>query len=496
MKIYKKISLIMVFVMMFTSVTLLTGCTASQTKPDGVYIMSIEKSSSSDENEYSIIYSDGTISKITLRDGRDGTNGTNGKDGKDGTNGIDGKDGKDLSIQDIYSEYKNQYPDSQITFAEFLETYLSYSDEKNILATNSALRSVLKVYSEYYVTQRTFFGETKGVSMSAGTAVIYKITDEYTYLLSNYHVVYESAANSDNGGKIARRIVGYVYGTNGGPVSTGTKDGDYDVYNFSEGGLNIEFVGGAITYDLSLLRVKTEDLKKVNPNAAEVKFASEYHTGQTAIAIGNPENEGISATQGIISVDSENIVLSIDGTQRAYRSIRIDTPLYSGNSGGGLFNLDGELIGITNAGDGDDQNVNYAIPLSIVKNVAENLMRNCVNTDETSVKKPLLGVTVESKNARYVYDSASGLGYVKEDIVVTDISDNSIAKKLGFTAGDIIEEIVINGTSHVVNRSYEIGDLLLTIKSGDTISVKCLRGQEKISTNSYTFISSDLKSVD
>ena len=498
MKINKKISFLLVFVLVFTSMFMLTGCN-NNTSPSGTYIMSIEKTSTGNENEYVIIYSDGSISNITLRDGVDGTNGTNGTNGKNGRDGKDGENGKDLTIQDIYNEYMIQYPDSEITFSEFLDQYLSYgddSDEKGILATNSALRSVVKVYTEYYVSQYNFWGmETKGVSMSAGSAVIYKITDDYTYLITNYHVVYNASSNEDNGGKIARKIIGYLYGVNGGPMTTTEKNGDYDVYEYSEGGLEMEFVGGAVTYDLAVIKVKTSDLLARNADVQEITFAKEYHTGQAAIAIGNPENEGISSTQGIISVDSENIVLSIDGTQRSYRSIRIDTPLYSGNSGGGLFNLSGELIGITNAGDGDDQNVNYAIPLDIVKNVVENIMYYCNNSDNTSPKKPLLGVTVESKNARYVYDSKSGYGHVKEDIVVTEMYENSISSKLGLLADDVIEAIVINGEEYAIERSYEIGDLLLTIRQGDVIAIKCTRDGQLVTSSIYTFVEADLNDV-
>ena len=105
-------------------------------------------------------------------------------------------------------------------------------------------------------------------------------------------------------------------------------------------------MGGTITYDIAVLRAKTSDVLARNEDAQPVKLADEYHVGETAIAIGNPEGDGLSVTQGVISTESEYITLSIDDTPRSYRSIRIDTALYSGNSGGGLFNKSGELIRI------------------------------------------------------------------------------------------------------------------------------------------------------
>ncbi len=147
-------------------------------------------------------------------------------------------------------------------------------------------------------------------------------------------------------------------------------------------------MGGTITCDLAVIRAKTQDVFNINPNVTEITFADSYTVGETAIAIGNSENEGISVTKGIVSVDNEYINYAIDNNIRSYRSMRIDTAIYGGNSGGGLFNKKGELIGITNAGDGTDQNINYAIPLNIVRPVIENIMFN------KTLKTLALGVEV------------------------------------------------------------------------------------------------------
>ena len=125
-------------------------------------------------------------------------------------------------------------------------------------------------------------------------------------------------------------------------------------------------MGGSANSDIALLKANLSDIKAVNDQIKPITFAQGYSVGETVFAIGNAEGEGISATKGIISVDSEEILMEVDGTQRTHRAMRIDAAIYHGNSGGGLFNRNGELVGITNGGDGDDQNINYAIPLSIV----------------------------------------------------------------------------------------------------------------------------------
>ena len=110
---------------------------------------------------------------------------------------------------------------------------------------------------------------------------------------------------------------------------------EYMNYKYDEYAIPASYVGGSVTYDLAVVKASKEDVFNVNPYVLPVEFASSYSVGETAIAIGNSEGEGISVTQGVVSVDSEYINLEID-KKRSYRSIRIDTAIYSGNSGGGI----------------------------------------------------------------------------------------------------------------------------------------------------------------
>ena len=220
--------------------------------------------------------------------------------------------------------------------------------------------------------------------------------------MTNYHVIYDSKADADlNGGMTARQVYCYLYGSEDTPVQkeTGRTDSNgnpiYEtdengciVYDYGDYGVKCDIVGGSIEKDLAVLRAKTSELKNINPDIKAVTLAEDYYVGETAIAIGNPENEGISVTKGVVSVDNEYITLSIDGTKRAYRSIRMDTALYGGNSGGGLFNAEGKLIGICNAGDSTDQNINYAIPLDIVKGTVGNILYYLTTTAKRNRLSP------------------------------------------------------------------------------------------------------------
>ena len=220
--------------------------------------------------------------------------------------------------------------------------------------------------------------------------------------------------------------------------------------------------------------------------------------GETAIAIGNPEGNGLSVTKGIISTENELISLNIDGTSRTYRSLRIDTPLYSGNSGGGLFNSSGELIGITNAGNTEDQNINYAIPLEIVTGTVDNIIcyANDGDNQTNGAYTVKFGITVSSSGSKYVYDSDKGYGEITENVNVESVTTDTIAAGLGLQNGDVIKKIEVNGTEKEINRTFTLGDVALTLRSGDKIRFVLERDGETVTTSIYTISSSDLVQVE
>lgn len=440
-------------------------------------ITSIEKTGSSGLTDtYTITYSDGSTYNFYVE---------NGKNGKDATS---------PTIQEIYNQYVALY--GEISFADFLQIYLKTDKVDNSAVINKCLQSCLKIYTEFAVTSTSgwpYQTTTKAIAISCGSGVVYQIDNDYTYVLTNYHVVYNASANADNGGNIARSIHGYLYGSDGTPTETSNTSDGYKVYDYGNYGIEFAYVGGSVEYDIAILKAKTSDVVAINENVKQIALADSYCVGQTAIAIGNPENEGISATEGIVSVDNEFINLNIDGTTRSYRSIRIDTAIYEGSSGGGLFNSRGELIGLTNAGDNDDQNVNYAIPLDIVKNVVNNIMLYYDGTNPSTVKKPKFGVTVNTSNSKYVYDQTTGYGYIKETVSIDSVTSGSIFATLGLQAGDVLVSIFLNGNEITLNRYYEIDNVLLQLRANDTVSVKYKRAGATAQTDAYTIVSTDIK---
>ncbi len=454
----------------------LSACSGS----DARGILSIEKTSTNGlVDTYTIYYTDGTNTTFEIKNGTDGQNGENGKNGEN------------VTIEEVYEQYKKEY--GEISYADFLSLYMTFENNDYTVIGN-CLRSSAKVYaeftevSEYYDRYSRQWITEEYAALSIGSSVIYRIDEDYTYFLTNYHVIYDGNSTT----KTPEQIHVYVYGSEDDPTAVSTTEYDYGNYAIA-----CEFIGGSVSYDVAVLKAKTSDVFGVNDNVQAVEFAENYYVGQTAIAIGNPDDAGISVTKGIVSVDNDYIMLNIDGTTREYRSIRMDTALYSGNSGGGLFNEKGQLIGLNNAGNGTEQNINYAIPLSIVKGVAENVSYYYKDgNDETNgVYKTTVGISVSTEKSKYVYDETVGYGEIKEDIIVANVESGSIAENIGLQADDRIVSMKIGDTVYELNRSFDIADGLLLLTVGKSVSFVYERLGEEYITESYTLKSSDIKSV-
>ncbi|MGN1078486.1 MAG: S1C family serine protease [Candidatus Gallimonas sp.] len=474
--------------LLLTPIMALTLATAAGCSlfDDDPYVTSVEQKAGEDGNVIVFHYSDGSKESVFLPY-------TGGS--------------ADVSAEDLYLTFldKTGKTSEEYSYAQFLEDYLDLTvtaEATQTVAKN--LQSVVKIYSEWVVSSGSGAWSSSNTSVSAGSGVIYKMneSDGYTYMITNYHVVNNSSAdtNKNGGSTIARKIYCYLYGSESFVAATSSKDENgYTKYNYGEYAIACEFVGGSASSDIALIRAKTSDMKAINPSYSEIKFAEGYSVGETAIAIGNPNSEGISVTRGVVSVDSEYITLSgVDGTARSYRVMRIDTSIYAGSSGGGLFNLEGELIGITNAGSSSDadQNVNYALPVSGVKAIVENLYEYCAGTSETRAYKIMLGVTDKTENSRYVYDAGTGTGRIVEDVVLDIVNIGSIAEKLGLFTGDRILSVTVNGTVYKIEREHEMRELLLTVRAGDALSLSYQRNGETKESAAYTVKTSDLVAVE
>lgn len=463
----KNILLAAIMAVVLAAALAFAGCGSTTPVVTGVYAT---------DNGYIVYYSDGTMS--TLAGG-----------------------GSEITIDELYERYKEEYGD--ISYDEFLQKYLTVDvGADNASVINGLLRSSVVVNAEFAVSEQGIFGSVRpDVRISMGSGVIYRMDDDYTYIITNYHVVYNSAANSDNGNNgIARSIHVYLYGSEDTPTLTTRYDAQgYPIYEYGSSALACEYVGGSATADLVLLRVSTEELRRINAGAVAVQFAEGYHVGETAIVIGNSEGQGISVSEGIVSVDREMVRLSdVDGVGRDYMLMRVDAAAYEGNSGGGVFDAEGKLIGILNSGSREAQLINNAIPVETVAGVAENIYYYATDGDDSTegVYKAALGVTVQYDNSRYEYDASTGYGSIRETITVQGVTGGSLADEMGLQSGDVLQSITIDGKTYSIDRQYDLSDALYRLQPGESCSLTYLRDGKVCESSAVRAEAGDCSAID
>jgi len=351
------------------------------------------------------------------------------------------------------------------------EINITSTADKNLLAASKALLSSVSVRCTFEEYQYSWTGSQTGTTETgaAGSGVIYKLDKNSgdAYIITNYHVVYNANSTAQNG--ISKNIYVYLYG-----MEMATSENT----NYA---IPAEYVGGSMSYDIAVLKV-TDSTVLMESNAMAVSVADSDRVTilDTAIAIGNPGDGGISATVGNINVDSEQIYVQFEtsgGTQPVQlRVMRTDAAVNSGNSGGGLFNDKGELIGIVNAKDADQtvDNIGYAIPSNVAKAIAENV----IHYSDGTVKRCMLGITVGVKSYSTKYDLETGKIYKLEEVVVTELTSGAAAKGI-LEVGDVINSITVDGVKHEVSRIHHVVDSMLYARVGSSVVINVTRGGVK-----------------
>ena len=224
--------------------------------------------------------------------------------------------------------------------------------------------------------------------------------------------------------------------------------------------------------DIAVLKIDAEGLTPV-----VLGDSDNLNVGDSVVAIGNPLGElTFSLTSGAVSALNREITLSNSVTMNL---IQTDCAINSGNSGGALFNLYGEVIGITNAkysGSGSGasiDNIGFAIPINHVRGIVESIIENGY------VAKPYIGVIVSD-----VSEETMGYG-LPAGAAVKAVSEDSPAEKAGLQVNDIITAVNgkeisgRTGLSEAVSAA-SVGDTLtLTVyRQGNTISVDVTVGEQ------------------
>ena len=302
-------------------------------------------------------------------------------------------------------------------------------------AAGRTVHSPAEVYAQN-VNSTVAIGVSATVNMfgydtvSAGAGSGFILTED-GYILTNFHVV-------DGADKISVKMY----------------DGDsYDA----------ELIGYDDTNDIAVLKIDASGLTPVTFGDSDAVVV-----GEDVVAIGNPLGElNFSLTKGVVSALDRD--LSLSGNMRL-KLIQTDCAINSGNSGGALFNMYGEVIGITNAkisgyGFGASiENIAFAIPVNTVVDIVEQIMT------KGEISTPYIGITVNDvdENLR-AYGVPAGAN-------VYGVNEDSPAEKAGLQKNDV----VVEANGEAIKGSDDLVKLIRACAAGDEVELTVYRQGENV----------------
>lgn len=260
------------------------------------------------------------------------------------------------------------------------------------------------------------------------------------YILTNYHVIEDSSS-----------------------ITVSMYDGSsYDA----------ALIGYDESNDIAVLKIEAENLTPV-----VLGDSDQMNVGDSVVAIGNPLGElTFSLTSGTISALDREITLSGGITMDLMQT---DCAINSGNSGGALFNMYGEVIGVTNAkyssssaSEASIDNIGFAIPINSVRSIVESII------EKGYIAKPYIGISVlDVSEENQLYGVPAG-------VAIQSVSEGSPAEEAGLQAGDIItavngQEMDSNALVEHVKQSQVGDELTLSIyRQGETMEVVLTVGEQ------------------
>ncbi len=215
-----------------------------------------------------------------------------------------------------------------------------------------------------------------------------------------------------------------------------------------------EVIGKDKLSELALLKIEANGLPYV-----EWGNSDEIEVGDWVLAIGNPLGFDNTVTAGIISGLGRSVF-----PNTAYgQFLQTDAAINFGNSGGPLFNLDSEVIGINTAIVAGGQNIGFAIPSNLARNVIDQLKKY------GKVERGWFGVGIQDVSNELA--ESFGLPKGMKGVVLTSIGENSPAKKAGLQQGDVI--VKFNGKK--LERVNDLQQKVAETAPGTTVSVEIFR---------------------
>ena len=308
---------------------------------------------------------------------------------------------------------------------------------------DKVMPSIVSITSMSVQEVQSFFGGTyEQTSEGAGTGIIIGKNDTELLIVTNNHVV------------------------EGSDTLTVT-------FN-DQSSVEANIKGTDAAYDVAVIAVALDQISDDTMNEISVATlgdSTNLKIGEPAIAIGNALGYGQSVTTGVISALDRSVSTTDTQTGETQESgaklIQTDAAINPGNSGGALVNVNGEVIGINSAKlTGESvEGIGYAIPISDVSDLIQNLMNQETKTKVPENERGLLGITGMS-----VSDAFSQQIDVPAGVYVMEVSSGSGADEAGMTKGSIIT--AINGSS--IDSMEALQEQLQYYAKGETVSLTIL----------------------
>jgi serine protease Do len=323
--------------------------------------------------------------------------------------------------------------DKTVMYASVVREVSSENKADDALTTEQVVDlvadSVVEITTEVTVTGSRM---TQYISEGAGSGVV---VSSDGYIVTNAHVVEDA-----------------------GKITVTLKDGtEYEA----------TLVGSDSQTDIAVLKIDADDLTPVI-----FGDSADLVVGDTAIVIGNPLGQlGGTVTVGIISALDRQITID----DEVMTLLQTDAAVNPGNSGGGLFNIYGELVGIVNAkSSGEDvEGLGFAIPVDLVKTAISDIIEYGYVTGRADVGLTFIDIS----------DSFTAMSYRVSEygVYILNVEEGSNAENAGLSAGLIVT--AVNGQD--ISSVSEINAAIEKLNIGDTLSITVKNGSK---TKTYDYV--------
>ena len=306
----------------------------------------------------------------------------------------------------------------------------------------NAMPSLVTISTMTVEEMRNFFGGTQQYEVQgAGTGVIVGENDTELLIATNYHVVEGASSLS----------VGFI----------------------DEESVEAAVKGTDVDNDLAVVSVKLADIPDDTMNQikiATIGDSDNLQLGDQVVAIGNALGYGQSVTSGYISAFDRDLTLTYeDGTTiNSTGLIQTDAAINSGNSGGALLNMKGELIGINEAKSSSASNgasvdnIGFAIPIDKAQSSLQDMMNQETREKVDEAHASCLGIRGSDVSAE-----VSELYGVPSGVVVAEVVENGPAADAGMQRGDIITAL----DGRTISSMTQLQQTLQYYASGETVDV-------------------------